>query len=200
MESLEHLKKVVLEKAIKEAENRIDIAKEEARRIVEEAEKVRRSKIESEKRKIEEELNYDAKIAEAKLSARLIIHDVKNRIVKEIEKRVIDFLKGLDSESRWRSLVKLLDESLQYILYSYGNIDQITLKISESDIDLIDNLKNYVESRYGIKITSIIPVKILGGIIIEIAGGTISIDNSYDSRLSIILKNRLPSLVKEIFQ
>ena len=199
MESLEHLKRAVLEKAIKEAENRINAAKEEARRIIEEAEKMKRSKIESEKRKIEEELNYDAKIAEAKLSARLIIHDAKNRIVREIEKKVIDFLKGLDSETRLRSLVKLIDESLQYIIHSYGDINQITLKISENDIGLSGDLKNYIESRYGIKVASIIPVKILGGIIIEVADGAISIDNSYDSRLSIILKNRLPSLVKEVF-
>lgn len=200
MESLELLKKAVLEKAFNEAEKKINRAEEEARRIIEEAEKVRKNRIEEEKKRILEELNYDAKIAEAKLRARLIIHDVKYQIVKELEKSSINFLMNLDKEIRLQSLFRLLDEALQHIFHSYGSIGQIVLRISKHDINLADQLKEYIRSKYGIEVISIEPAEILGGLIIESADGTISVDNSYNSRISIILKNMLPNLIKEIFQ
>jgi len=200
MESLENLKKTVLEKAFKDAENRIGRAEEEARRIIEEAIKLKKNRIDDEKRRIEGELNYDAKIAEARLNARLIIHDIKDKIVKEIEKNVTDLLTSLDKEKRSESIFKLLDETLQYIFNNYGNVDQITVKVSEKDFDLSKQLKEYIKNKYNINTIYVEPAKILGGVIVEIANGFISIDNSYDSRLLIILKNKLPSLVKEIFQ
>uniref|UniRef100_A0A7J3QE84 V-ATPase subunit E n=1 Tax=Ignisphaera aggregans TaxID=334771 RepID=A0A7J3QE84_9CREN len=200
MESLENLKKTVLERAFKDAENRIGRAEEEARRIIEEAIKLKKNRIEDEKRRIEGELNYDAKIAEARLNARLIIHNIKDKIVKEIEKNVTDLLTSLDKEKRTKSIFKLLDETLQYIFHNYGNVDQITVKVSEKDFDLSKQLKDYIKNKYNINTIYVEPAKILGGVIVEIANGFISIDNSYDSRLLIILKNKLPSLVKEIFQ
>jgi vacuolar-type H+-ATPase subunit E/Vma4 len=200
MESLENLKKTVLEKAFKDAENRISRAEEEAKRIIEEAIKLKKNRVEDEKRRLEGELNYDAKIAEARLNARLIIHNVKDKIVKEIGKNVTDLLTSLDKEKRSKSIFKLLDEALQYIFHSYGNVDQITVKISEKDLDLSNQLKEYIRTKYNINTVYVEPTKILGGVIVEIANGFISIDNSYDSRLLIILKNKLPSLVKEIFQ
>uniref|UniRef100_A0A7C5XM29 Uncharacterized protein n=1 Tax=Ignisphaera aggregans TaxID=334771 RepID=A0A7C5XM29_9CREN len=200
MESLENLKRVVLEKALKEAENRISRAEEEAKRIIEETIKLKKNRIEDERKRIEEILNYDARIAEAKLKARLIIHDMKDKIVKEIERSVNDILKSLDREKRSKSMFKLLDEALQYIFHNYSNVDQIIVKISEKDFDLSNQLKDYIKTKYNIATIHVEPIKILGGVIIEIANGSISIDNSYDSRLLIILKNKLPSFIKEILQ
>ncbi|MEM2221765.1 MAG: V-type ATP synthase subunit E [Ignisphaera sp.] len=200
MESIELLRKAVLEKALKEAESRVSRAEEEARRIIEEAEKIKRNRIEDEKRKILEELNYDAKIAEAKLNARLIIHDVKHRIIKEMEKNIINFLMNLDMETRLQSLFRLLDEALQHIFHSYGIVNQVAIKISERDIHLSNQLREYIRNKYGIEVINVESTGILGGLILESADGTISIDNSYDSRISIILKKMLPNLVKEIYQ
>lgn len=200
MESLELLKKAVLEKVLKEAEMKISRAEEEAKRIIEEAGKVKRNRVEEERKRIIEELNYDAKIAEAKLNARLIIHNVKHRIIKEIEKSIINFLINLDTEARLQSLFRLLDEALQHIFQSYGNVNQIVIKISKHDINLANQLKEYARNKYGIEVINIESTEILGGLIVESADGIISVDNTYNSRISIILKNMLPSLAKEIFQ
>ncbi len=200
MESLELLKKAVLEKALKEAEMKINRAEEEAKRIIEEVERIKKNRIEEEKKKIIEELNYDAKIAEAKLRARLVIHDVKHQIIKEIEKNIINLLMNLNTEVRLQSLFRLLDEALQHIFHSYGNISQIIIKVSKRDTNLANQLKEYVRSKYGIEVVGIESTEILGGLIIESPDGIISIDNSYNSRISIILRNMLPNLAKEIFQ
>lgn len=200
MESIELLEKAVLEKAHREAESRIDRAVKEARKIIEEAEEMKRKSIEDEKRKILEELNYDARIAEAKLRARLIIHNAKHQIIRELEKSIINFLENLSIEERLKSLLKLLDEALQSIFHSYGSVDQVVIKISKRDAQFSNQLKEYARVRYGINISSVEFVEIFGGLILESTDGMISIDNSYDSRISIILKNALPNLVKEIFQ
>ncbi|MCS7112180.1 MAG: V-type ATP synthase subunit E family protein [Ignisphaera sp.] len=200
MESIELLRKTILEKALREAENRMNRAEEEARRITEEAEKIKRSRIEDEKRKILEELNYDARIAEAKLKARLVIHDVKHQIVRELEKNIINFLKNLSVEARLQSLLRLLDEALQNIFHSYGAIYQVVIKVSEHDIYFSNQLKEYARIKYGIEVINVETAKIIGGLILESTDGAASIDNSYDSRILTVLKNMLPSLVKEIFQ
>lgn len=194
--SIEELKRAVLEKAKIEAEHILKKAEEEAKNIIEEARKKKLMLIEEKKREMVAKLNPDARIAEARYKARLILAEAKDSIIREIITRVNSILDSLPQNIRFESIKRLVDESLQEIFNSVGKVDSIVIKISSKDANLIDAIKEYVEQSYNIRVKDVHTINISGGIIVEHSSGEIIIDNSYEERLKKILRSIMPQLSK----
>ncbi|MEL9939541.1 MAG: V-type ATP synthase subunit E family protein [Ignisphaera sp.] len=194
--SIEELKRAVLEKARIEAEHILKKAEEEAKNIIEEARKKKLMLIEEKKREIVAKLNPDARIAEARYKARLIIAEAKDSVIREIVTRVNNILDSLPQNIRFESIKRLVDESLQEIFNSVGKVDSIVIKISSKDANLVDAIKEYVEQSYNIRVKDVHTINISGGIIVEHSSGEIIIDNSYEERLKKILRSIMPQLSK----
>ena len=194
--SIEELKKAVLEKAKIEAEHILKKAEEEAKNIIEEARKKKLMLIEEKKKEIVAKLNPDARIAEARYKARLILAEAKDSIIREIVTRVNSVLDSLPQNVRFESMKKLVDESIQEIFNSIVKIDGIVIKISFKDADLADAIKEYIEESYNIRVEDIRTINISGGVIVEHSNGEIIIDNSYEERLKKILRSLAPQISK----
>ncbi|MEM0026544.1 MAG: V-type ATP synthase subunit E family protein [Ignisphaera sp.] len=194
--SVEELKRAVLEKAKIEAEHILKKAEEEAKNIIEEAQKKKLMLIEEKKKEIVAKLNPDARIAEAKYRARLILAEAKDSIIREVVIHVNSILNSLPQNIRFESIKRLIDESIQEVLNSVGKVNSITIRVSSKDIDFIDAIKRYVEESYNIRIEGIYTTNIIGGVIVECMNGEIIIDNSYEERLKKVLRNMMPQLAK----
>jgi V/A-type H+-transporting ATPase subunit E len=194
--SVDELKKAVLEKARSEAEAIVKKAEEEARRIVEEAQLKKRELIEQKKTEIIATLNPDARIADARYRARLLIAEAKNTILREVREQVIKMINTIPLGRRFNSIVKLVDETMHELLHSIGVVDSIIVKISSNDLQYAEHIKNYIERTYGVKVSDVQVVNIIGGLIVECMGGDIVINNSYDERLERTLKTIVPHLLK----
>ncbi|MDK6027995.1 F0F1 ATP synthase subunit delta [Ignisphaera sp. 4213-co] len=194
--SVEDLRKAVLEKAKAEAESILRKAEEEAKRIVEEALKRKSALVEQKKAEILARLNPDARVAECRYKARIILAEAKSSIIKEIRELVVNEINALSSDKRLDSIKKLIDESIQEVFNTIGKVDSIVVKVSPRDIEFSDTIKKYVEEFYKIRVEGVYEANIVGGIIVECMNGDVIIDNSYDERLERVLRIMITQISK----
>ncbi|MCS7099877.1 MAG: V-type ATP synthase subunit E family protein [Sulfolobales archaeon] len=197
MSSLESLREAVLRKAREESDRILLSAQESARKIIEEAREKKRALIESEKRRIVSELNYEARIAETKLSARVLISRAKYELLSRVIGRAMDILKELPPELRERSLRTLLEEAIREARSSLGELSKLVVYVSEKDLELVRSIAGDVSLLYGVEL-EVRTAGISGGVIVEDPDGKVRVDNSYDSRSTVLLSRLSKSLVEEI--
>ncbi|MEM1623550.1 MAG: V-type ATP synthase subunit E family protein [Sulfolobales archaeon] len=197
MSSIELLREAVLKKAREDAERIIAAAQEEARKILEEARDKKRAIVESEKKKVILELNYEARIAEAKMKARLIVNKARYDLVNKVISKAMRFLEELKPEYRYLSLKNLLAESISAAENSLGKLSKLTVYVSERDLELAKKVVKEIAVSSGLELELKI-AGISGGVIVEDHEGRIKIDNSYDSRIAVFLSRLSRDLLKEV--
>ncbi|MCX8184723.1 MAG: V-type ATP synthase subunit E family protein [Sulfolobales archaeon] len=197
MNSLESLREAVLRKARDESEKIILSAQESAKKILEEAVGRKKVMIESEKRKVISELNYEARVAEARLKARISVSKAKHEVINKAVSRAVKILEELPPELRWKSLRTLLEEAVKEARSSLGELNKLIVYISERDLELFKTIAREIPLTYGVEL-EVRTARISGGVIVEDPEGKIRIDNSYDSRSTVLLSRLSKSLVREV--
>jgi V/A-type H+-transporting ATPase subunit E len=190
---LEGLRDVVIEKAKEEAERILREAEEEARAEVEGA---RREK-EKEARALGERILRDAEteaariLARARIRARNIVLEAKNEVAEEVIKEAKRILGGNPRE-RMESLARLIRESVSAIggsglrvMVSKGEVE-IARELIEGDEDLSK------------RVEEVVGMECSGGVVVEELNGGLRIDNTYESRLGMLIPNILPMIGKEL--
>ena len=190
--SLEDLRKAVIEKALLEAEEIVRGAQRRAESTVREAEEKKRAIIEEERRRVLSELGLEAKLAEARREARLIIARAKHEIVEELKRRTRELLESMSAERRRESLRRLLRESLEELRNCGFETTGVVIYVSPRDRSVVEEL---VEEM-GVTATVVEDEKITGGVLVATPGGEVYIDNTHDTRLERALR----SVLSEIFR
>lgn len=193
------LKKVVLSKAEEEAKNIISNAEEEAKRIIEEAIKLKQQEISREKEKIAKDVNYEARIAEARLRARMLIAEAKNEVLKLLEKSVWSYLNNLNSTQREQSLLNLTKEATYVLLEDLGESSKkIVIHVSKRDLEVAKKVAEAISKEFNLEI-EVKEINILGGVVVSSSDGNIVVDNSYENRLKRAIEVFLSEFRKEVF-
>ena len=192
--SMDRLREAVLAKAREEAERIIREAEERARRIVEEAEERKRREIEEARKRLYEEVGYEARIAEARIRAAQLIAKVKNEVLEELRKKVMDRLSSLSEDERRRSIEKLLWEAL-----GSGVIgERFRVYVAKRDSVLAEDVVTATGLRD--RVVAVIGREdLVGGIVIESEDGSTRVDNSYSTRLEMVLRRRASEIAKALF-
>ena len=190
--SLEELKRTVLNKAKLEAEEIIRDAYEKAKSIIREAEEKKKATIEEERRKSISEIGLEAKLAEARREARLIVAKAKHEIVEEIRRRVKEILENMSLESRRDSLRKLLYESLEEMKKCGFRVEGLIVHVSPRDKSTMADLLREL----GVNAKIVEDRGISGGLLLSTPNGEISIDNTYEARVEKVLR----SVLTEVFR
>jgi len=193
------LREAVIKKALEEAEAIVRRAEEEGRRLVKEAEEKKKAMIEEERRRTLAGLGYEAKLAEAKLRARLIISKAKSDLLNSVISKVVDVLKSLPPSLRLKSLEKLIQESLDNALASLGTVRRLVVYVAEQDAELAKGVVSRISRERGIEL-ELRGTKILGGVVVEEPESGVTIDNSFDSRLSRLISRLKKDLLEEVLQ
>ncbi|NPA97615.1 MAG: hypothetical protein GXO32_08450 [Crenarchaeota archaeon] len=192
--SMDRLREAVLAKAREEAERIVREAEERARRIVEEARERKRREIEEARRRLYEEVGYEARIAEARIRAAQLIARVKNEVLEELRAKVMDRLSRLSEGERRRSVEKLLWEALGSGVVG----DRFRLYVAKRDSAIAEDVVTATGLRD--RVAAVVGREdMVGGVIIESEDGSTRVDNSYSTRLSMVLRRRAGEISRALF-
>ncbi len=193
MKGMEKISEAILDKVKVDAQRIIKEAEEKALQEVEKAEKQLESKFEEEKRKAIEEAEREATIilAQASIAARQELSRTKADIIDNIISTVKATLRGTSSdESSLLSLIKEVVEGL--------DVDKARIYVSPKDISKVQEFLER-DKEIASRILEVKEFDCTGGVIAESIDGKFSLDNTYDTRLEMLLPQILPEISQGLF-
>jgi len=193
MEGMEKISRAILDKVKADAEQIVKEAEEKAWQELEKAEKQRETKFKEEKRKIIEEAERQASriLAQSSIKARQELSRAKTEIIDGIVSRVRNTLPAISSDEG--SLLNLIKEAVEEL-----GADEVRVYVSRKNISAVRKL---VKGDKGLasKIMEIKEFDCAGGVIAENIDGKVSIDNTYETRLEMLLPQIVPEISRELF-
>ena len=194
MKGIEKISDAILDKVRVEAQDIVKETEEKARERVERARKQQEAKLEEEKGKLIEEAKEEATriLAQSSITARQELLLAKTRIIDEIISRVKKTLSGISGDES--SPLDLIKEAINTL-----DIDKARIYVLPEDVSIVRKfLKG--DKKLADRIKEIREFDGSGGVIVEDIDGKIRIDNTYDTRLEMLLPKLLPEIGKELFQ
>ncbi len=191
---LDKIKDTIMAKVQAEAEEITNDARQRAQDEVDKANRQQEEKLQQEKRKILAEVEEESAriLAQASIKSRQTIASTKADIITDI---VANTRKGLSQVSSNESrLLDLIKEATEGLGGSKGRI-YVSSKDAKTAKSLLETDKGLSD-----RITEIKETDILGGVIAEDVNGKLRIDNTYETRLEMLLPRLLPEMSKELFQ
>ncbi len=193
MEGMEKIGRAILDKVKADAEQIVKEAEQKAWQELEKAEKQRETKFKEEKRKIIEEAERQASriLAQSSIKARQELSRAKTEIIDGIVSRVRNILPAISSDEG--SLLNLIKEAVEEL-----GADEVRVYVSRKNISAVRKL---VKEDKGLasKIMEIKEFDCAGGVIAENIDGKVSIDNTYETRLEMLLPQIVPEISRELF-
>lgn len=193
MARMEKIGEAILGKVKAEAEGIIKEAKSRADQEIEQARKRQLAKLEEEKTKLIQEAREEATRikAQASVKARQELSRAKADVIDEIISGVKKALSVTPSDKGL--LVSLIKEATDTL-----GINKVRVYVSPKDIKTVQKLLNEDRELAG-KIAEVKEYDGAGGVIVEDIEGKVRIDNTYDTRLEMLLPQLLPEIGRELF-
>ena len=193
MARMEKIGEAILDKVKAEADSIIKEAKSKADQEIKQAKKQRAVRQEEEKAKLIQEAGEEATRIEAQASvkARLELSRAKADVINEI---ISGVKKALSATSSDKSLlVSLVKEAIDTL-----GIDKGRVYVSPKDISTVQKLLAN-DKELASKIVEVKEYDCVGGVIVEDIEGKARIDNTYETRLEMLLPQLLPEIGRELF-
>ena len=193
MARMEKIGEAILDKVKAEADSIIQEAKGRAKEEIDQAKKRQLARLEEEKAKVIQEAREEATRIEAQASvkARQELSRAKADVIDEI---ISGVKKSLSEASGDKSLlVNLIREAIDAL-----GIDKGRVYVSPQEMSAVKKLLDG-DKELTAKITEVKECDCVGGVIVEDIEGKIRIDNTYDTRLEMLLPQLLPEIGKELF-
>ncbi len=194
MKGIEKISEAILDKVRAEAQDIAKEAEEKARERIGRAKRQQEAQLEEKKNKLIEEAKEEATriLAQSSITARQELLLAKTRIIDEIISRVKKTLSEISSDES--SPLDLIKEVINAL-----DIDKARIYVSPKDASIVQKLVAG-DKKLADRISEIREFSGSGGVIAEDIDGKIRIDNTYDTRLEMLLPKLLPEIGKELFQ
>jgi len=183
---MEKISEAILARAREEARGIIAEAEEKAGEEVEKARGLLEARLAEERRKMRAESEVEAAriLAQASIKARQELLKAKSEAIDEMTRRVKDTLSRTTSKKA--ALKTLLREAIDGL-----ETDKSQIYVAPKDKVIVERIVNKDGELSG-RVIGIREADLLGGVIAEDAEGKMRIDNSYETRLEILLPKVLP--------
>ena len=194
MKGIEKISEAILGKVRAEAQDIVEEAEEKAQERIERAKRQQEAKLEEEKGKLIEAAKEEATriLAQSSITARQELLLAKTRIIDEIINRVKKTFSEISSDES--SPLDLIKEAINAL-----DIDKARIYVSPKDVSIVrKSLEG--DKQLANRIAEIREFDGSGGVIVEDIDGKTRIDNTYDTRLEMLLPRLLPEISKELFQ
>lgn len=193
MSGMEKISETILEKVRKEAQQIIEKANEEALKEIQKAEKQAKAKYDEEKQKVVGEAEREAAriLAQSQIKARQKLAMAKAEIIEKVTAAVKGSLEKVSD--RQNSLVNLIREAVDGL-----NVDKAVVYVSANDISIAKSAVK-ADKALANKIAEIKEGKFNGGTIAETPDGMIRVDNTYATRLKMLLPRIIPEIQRTLF-
>jgi len=193
MRGMEKISEAILDKARADAQNIVQEAEAKAREKIGKAEKQQEEKLREEKNKLVEEAKGEATriLAQSSITARQELLLAKTRIIDEIINKAKKVLSGFSSDKS--SPLDLIKEAIDTL-----DSDKVRIYVSPKNVATVQKLLK-ADKELAVKIMEIKELDCIGGVIAEDIDGKTRIDNTYETRLEMLLPQLLPEISKELF-
>jgi len=191
---MEKISEAVVSKVKLDAENIIREAEEKAQEEIEKAKRQREVRFEEERGRMLGEAKEEVAriLAQASIQARKQLSSAKADVIAKIIDGVRQELSLISSdESYFPNLIREAIEEL--------GMDKAIVYVSPKDISTVNKILEANKELSG-KIVEVRESSCLGGVIAEDAEGKLRIDNTYETRLEMLLPKLLPKISKELFE
>ena len=188
------LREAILDKAREEADRIRADAEAKAREMVGKAEDQFRDKVEAEKKKVLSEARRESakKIAQASLEGRQSVLREKDRIIGDILEKVRETLRGTSLEK------EVLHNLVRETLGAFESDVPVRLSGTPRDLPTLEAVLGE-SGDLGKRVVEVREKEGLGGILAETENGMVSIDNTFEIRLSMLLPGIMPEMAKRLF-
>lgn len=191
---MEKISEAVVSKVSLDAQSIIKEAEEKAREEIERAQKQRGVKFEQERARMLGEAQQEAAriLAQASIKARQLISSAKAEAIAKITDGA---RKELSETSSGEShLVGLIREAVGGL-----GTDKARIYVSPKDLGTA-RASLEADKEFSARILEVREFDCLGGVIAEDANGKLRIDNTYETRLEMVLPKLLPKISEELFK
>jgi len=192
---MQNISDAVVDKIREEARGIVDEAEEEAKKELDKAKAQREARIEAERRRILNEASEEA----ARVAAQSAMQDhqktaaAKSEVLDDIVSRARIGLKK--AKSKPELLAYLVNDAVDGLGDDAG---KLTLLVSSQDVAAAKDLVKK-DSRLSSIVVAVKECDCDGGAIAQNESKTISVDNTYTTRLEMLLPRILPEISKELF-
>jgi vacuolar-type H+-ATPase subunit E/Vma4 len=191
---MERIGEAILDKVRAEAADIVKEAESKAKQEIAEAKRQQGARLEEEKARMLQEAREEATRIEAQamVQARQELSRAKAEVINEVISRVKKELAGISSDQN--SLTNLIREASDTL-----EVTKCRLYVAPKDVTAVRKL---VEKDKGLaaKVVEIKEHHASGGVIVEDIEGRVRIDNTFETRLEMLLPRLLPEVGKELFQ
>jgi vacuolar-type H+-ATPase subunit E/Vma4 len=191
---MEKISEAVVSKVKLDAQNIIREAEEKAQEEIEKAKRQREVRLEEERSRMLGEAEEEAAriLAQSSIKARQQISSAKADAIAKITDGARKELSQISSDES--CFLKLIREAMEGL-----GADKARIYVSPKDVS---NAKKFLEADKELsgKILEVRESNILGGAIAENAEGKLRIDNTYETRLEMLLPKLLPKISEELFK
>ena len=183
-----------MNKAHQEASVIVDDAQKKAADLIEKTEKARDLKFEQIKNRIMTEARQESDkiIAKGAVDARLTVLKQKDLLLKKVISQVKEELAM--NPTLPQTWAGLMDE----VISGFDDSNMLRFRVASKDIEAVKKIVADSE-RLGKQVEEIGEIDCLGGILAEDSQGKVSIDNTYDTRLEMLLNKVLPEIGQKLF-
>jgi len=190
----EKIRQAIINKAQQEASGIVDDAQARAADLIEKAEKARDLKFEQIKTKIltEARQKSDKIIAKGAVDARLTVLKQKDLLLKKVISQVKEELAM--NPTLPQTWAGLMDE----VISGLDDSHKLRFRVASKDIDAVRKIVAD-SNTLGKQVDEVGEIDCMGGILAEDIQGKVSIDNTYDTRLEMLLNKILPQIGQKLF-
>jgi V/A-type H+-transporting ATPase subunit E len=190
----EKIRQAIMNKAQQEASGIVDDAQARAADLIEKAEKARDLKFEQIKNRIltEAKQESDKILAKGAVDARLTVLKQKDLLLKKVISQVKETLaKNPTLPQAWAGMI---DE----VISGLDDSHKLRFRVASKDIEAVRKIVAG-SNNLGKQVEEVGEIDCLGGILAEDSQGKVSIDNTYDTRLEMLLNKVLPEIGQKLF-
>jgi len=190
---MEKISEAVLKKVTTEAQAIVDKAEEEAKEKLDKARIKFQSKLEKEKQRKLQEAEEEA----ARISSRVLIQTRKDMVIakSEVLDSVIEKVSNrlISTPMSKKAFLRIAEEALEAL-----NSTEVRIYVPKSDSNRIKGFLKGEKDLHS-KVKEVKEGDFAGGFIMEDMDGKLRIDNTYTTRLEMILPRIKPEIAKELF-
>jgi len=191
---MEKISEAVVSKVKLDAQNIIREAEEKAREEIEKAKRQREARFEEERGRMlgEAEEEVARILAQASIQARQQLSSAKADTIAKIIDGARNELSRISSDESY--FLNLIREAMEGL-----GVDKGRIYVSPKDVSTVKKFLEADKELSG-KILEVRESNCLGGVIAEDVEGKLRIDNTYETRLEMLLPKLLPKISKELFE
>jgi vacuolar-type H+-ATPase subunit E/Vma4 len=191
---MEKISEAVVGKVKLDAQKIIREAEEKAREEIEKAKRQREVRFEEERGKMLGEAEEETAriLAQASIKARQQISSAKADAIAKIIDAARKELPQISSDKSY--FLNLIREAMEGL-----SVDKARIYVSPKDVSAVKKFLETDKELSG-KIVEVRESNCLGGVIAEDIEGKLRIDNTYETRLEMLLPKLLPKISKELFE